>query len=226
MPDQRPRVIAWALAIAPTALALTTFTAEAAEDVARFEVALEITWSQETAPLEFPVGAHLSRLIGATHNRRYVLFRDGHTASSGLELVAENGRPKTLQAELDEAERRGRLGTVISGQGLSSAPGRIVAEFRTTRDHPLLSIVTMLAPSPDWFTGVADIVLANDNGWIDQAEVPLWAWDAGTDGGATYDAANADMQPQQSVRLLATPHFLTPDGLVPVGVVTIRRMSH
>ena len=60
-------------------------------------------WSRTTAPYEFPDRPHMSALIGATHNARYVLFRDGDTASSGLELVAENGRPRTLQAEFDEA---------------------------------------------------------------------------------------------------------------------------
>ncbi len=216
-------MIAYAIAIAHAWLALSTLAA--ADDVARFEVALEITWSHETAPFEFPDGAHLSRLVAATHNRRYVLFRDGQTASSGLELVAENGRPKTLRAEFDEAIRRGRLGSVVIGPGLPDVPGRIVSELNTTRDHPLLSFVTMLAPSPDWFTGAADVRLVDDGGWIDRVQVPLWAWDAGTDSGTTYEASDEDMQPQQSVRLLATPHFLTSNGIVPVGVATIRRIS-
>lgn len=195
----------------------------AAEETAAFELEAEITWSAETAPFEFPEDPHLSGLIGATHNSRYVLFRDGDTASSGLELVAENGRVATLKAEFAEAKRRRRLGAVIDGPELKKAPGKIVARFEAGAAHPLLSFVTMIAPSPDWFTGVADVPLQRDGAWIEALEVPLWAWDSGTDGGGTYAAPDKDQQPQQSVRLLASPHFLRESGLVPMGVVRIRR---
>ncbi len=197
----------------------------AADDTARFELTLDITWSRGTAPFEFPDVGHMSGLIGATHNPRYVLFRDGDTASSGLELVAENGRVRTLRAEFAEAERRKRLGTRIDGPELPKVPGRISTRFETTRAHPLLSFVTMIAPSPDWFTGAADVALVNDGSWIDELRIPLWAWDSGTDGGTSYSSKDVDTQPQQSVRLLASPHFLNGNGLVPVGTATVRRLK-
>lgn len=199
--------------------------AAADEDVATFEITVNISWSAATASFEFPVDGHMSGLTGATHNRNYVLFRDGHTASSGLELVAENGRVATLKAEFAEAKRRRRLGSVIEGPKLEEVPGNIVAKFTTGRDHPLLSFVTMIAPSPDWFTGVADVNLVKDGNWIDSAQLILWAWDSGTDSGRTYQAKDADTQPQQSVRILATEHFLTDGGMVPMGSVSIRRIA-
>lgn len=198
--------------------------AAAADETARFELTLDIIWSAGTAPFEFPEGAHLSRLFGATHGGCVVLFRDGWTASSGLELLAENGRGSLLLAEFAEAQRRGRLGRVIEGPGLGTVPGRVRVEFEATREHDLVSFVTMLAPSPDWFTGLADIRLLRDGDWIEEARFPLWAWDGGTDDGATYAAANADTQPRQSIRLLATPHVLGPQGLVRLGTAELRRL--
>jgi len=192
---------------------------------ARFELRVEITWSAETAPYEFPNDAHLSPLIGVTHNSRYVLFRDGYTATAGLELVAENGRTSVLKAELAEAMRRGRVGAVVDGPKLDDVPGVMVVEFEATPEHPALSFVTMIAPSPDWFTGAVDVALISEGEWIEELEVPLWAWDCGTDGGDTYAARNDDVQPRQSVRLLSGPHFLTPDGLVAVGKARIRRVQ-
>lgn len=201
------------------------FDAAMAEDeAASFELSVEITWSADTAPHDFPDAAHLSSLIGLTHNAKYVLFRDGHTASSGLELVAENGRTAILEAEFADAKRRGRLGTTIDGPELPSVPGQINTRFKATRDHPLLSFVTMLAPSPDWFTGAADVALVVEGDWIDEVEVVLWAWDSGTDSGKTYLAPDNDTQPQQSVRLLAAPQFLRGAGLVAVGTAKIRRL--
>ena len=205
------------------AAALFLAPAWAEENSAEYELVVTITWSAETAPHEYPANAHMSGLIGATHNSRYVLFRDGRIASSGLELVAENGRPKILKAEFEEALRRKRLGTVIEGPNLPEVPGTIRTTFRTTADHPFVSFITMLAPSPDWFTGVADVDLRRDGEWIESVELPLWVWDSGTDNGATFTAANDDTQPRQSVRLLASRHFLGAGGLVPVGTAILRR---
>lgn len=196
----------------------------AGPETASFELTAEITWSARTAPLDFPDRAHMSGLVGATHNARYVLFRDGHAASSGLELVAENGRAAILRAEFTEAMRRGRLGGLVEGPSLAQVPGRLSTRFEADRDHPLLSFVTMLAPSPDWFTGAADIALMAGGEWIDEMETTLWVWDAGTDSGRTYGAPNQDTQPRQSVRLLASRHFLTPAGLTSVGTLKLRRL--
>lgn len=207
------------------ALMWSTSASAQADAAATFELTLDITWSAETAPVAFPAGAHLSRLFGATHHSRYTLFRDGDTASTGVEVMAESGRGTVLVAEWAEATRRGRVGTVFEGPALSAAPGGVTTTFEATPAHPLVSFVTMLAPSPDWFTGAADVPLRVDDRWIDEIEFAIWAWDSGTDDGDTYDAANADTQPRESVRLLATPHFLTADGLVPMGTARLRRIT-
>jgi len=221
-----PAAIALA-ALGPGAAAAQSATqpdGDAPARTATYELVLDVTWSAETAPLDFPADPHLSPVIAVTHTSRYALFRDGETASSGLELVAENGRSTTLLAELAEARRRGRVGGWVEGPALDLSPGRVALEIAATRDHPLLSLVTMLAPSPDWFTGIADVALIVDGDWIDAATAPLWIWDSGTDAGETYAAANSDRQPQESIRLLATPHVLGPDGLTPAGRAHLRRI--
>jgi hypothetical protein len=195
-----------------------------AQEAARYQVELKVSWSSETHCNEFPLGAHFSDLIGAAHNSRYVLFADGQTASSGLELLAENGRSSILQAELAEASRRARVGAVFNGDGLRTVPGVITAEFDVKAEDSLVSLVTMIAPSPDWFTGVSGVALSWEGTWVDRLELPLWAWDAGTDSGTTYAAADVDTQPRQSGRLLATPHFLGQAGLRSVGTVSFVRI--
>lgn len=195
------------------------------EPSATFELVVDIHWNSGTTPVEFPENAHMSGMIGVTHNARYVLFDDGRTASSGLELLAENGRATILLSEFAEAQRRERIGTQIKGDGLASVPGTIRTTFEATIDHPLLSFVTMLAPSPDWFTGAADMPLMVNDAWIDSAERVLWVWDSGTDSGTTYLSPNVDTQPRESIRLLSTPHFLTPTQLVAIGTARIQRIQ-
>lgn len=194
-------------------------------ETARYRLDVDITWTAETHPLAYPDGAHMSGLVGATHNSRFILFADGRTASSGLELVAENGRASVLSAELAEGMRRNRVAAVFEGSGLRALPGRITVTFEADPNRRFVSFATMIAPSPDWFTGAASVDLRTEVGWIDRLEFPLWAWDAGTDSGETYTTADADTQPRESVRLLATPHFLSAAGLTPVGIARIERLE-
>lgn len=104
-------------------------------------------------------------------------------------------------------------------------PGRVVTEFTAEAAHPYLSFVTMLAPSPDWFTGVSVLPPMGDGAWVAEAGATLWVWDAGTDGGASHAAENDDTRPRAVVRLLASPHVLDDGGLRPVGRAIVRRTA-
>lgn len=195
------------------------------QESADYQLQINVTWSAETHPFEFPPSPTFSHLIGATHNEDYALFKDGDTGSSGLELIAERGRVSIFRIELEEADDRELIGTVFEGDEVEEIPGDATLTFTAKADFPLVSFVTMIAPSPDWITGVSGVPLHDGDGWIDRVELPLWAWDAGTDSGETYQARNQDAQPQQSVRLVTTPHFLTDQGLLKVGDVLIERVK-
>lgn len=195
-----------------------------AEEKASYRLHIEATWSAETHPLEFPEHPSFSRMIGATHDPDYAMFRDGDTASSGLELIAERGRPSIFQTELEEARDRELIGTVFQGGEMEELPGKTTLSFEATTAFPFVSFVTMIAPSPDWITGVSGLLLHDGEAWIDRIEAPLWAWDAGTDSGDSYAAFNQDLQPQQSIRLVTTPHFLTDQGLLRVGKAILERV--
>ncbi len=198
--------------------------ATVAEESADYRLHIKVAWSADTHPFEFPSNPTLSHLIGATHNEEYALFKDGDTGSSGLELLAERGRVSIFRIELEEADDRELIGTVFEGDEIEEIPGEAILSFSAKEDFPLLSFVTMIAPSPDWITGVSGVPLHDGERWVDRLELPLWGWDAGTDSGDTYQARNQDMQPQQSVRLITTPHFLSDRGLLRVGDVVIERV--
>ena len=200
-------------------------TSALGQEAADYRLQIKVTWSADTHPLDFPPDPTLSHLIGATHNDRYALFRDGDTGSSGLELIAERGRVSIFRTELEEADDRELIGTVFEGDEIEEIPGEAILSFSAKADFPLLSFVTMIAPSPDWFTGVSALRLHDGTEWVERIEAPLWVWDAGTDSGDTYLARNQDTQPQQSVRLSATPHFLKDRGLLNVGNVIIERVD-
>ena len=202
------------------------FSSLAQAEEVQYQLELDISWSRDTHPHDWPAaGGHMSGLIGATHHGRYVMFADGNTASSGVKSVAERGRSRILHAELDEVIERKRVKDVFQADGIAKVPGRISVKFPVSEAHSRVSFITMIAPSPDWFTGLAGVNLRDDAGWRDKATYVLWAWDAGTDQGPSYASDNDANQPAESIRLVASPHFLDNAGLKQVGTVTFTRID-
>ncbi len=68
--------------------------------------------------------------------------------------MAETGNKSTLRNEIQSARQVGTAGFVLDGGGISSSPSEVALEFFVNENHPFISLVSMLAPSPDWFVGV------------------------------------------------------------------------
>jgi hypothetical protein len=209
------------LLAATAAIALAT-AAQAGES-ATYSVTLEAAWTAQSHPLDYPQGAHFSGLIGATHDGAYSLFRADGSATLGLENLAEKGAHSPLDAEIKAAIASQAAGSLIEGRPIFGPPGQDMVAFTIDPAHPKVSLVAMIAPSPDWFTGVADVALFENGQWVAEKTVVLEAWDAGTDGGTTYRAADADMEPQGPIAPNTSAHFQPNGKVVPVGTVTFRR---
>ena len=66
-----------------------------------------------------------------------------------------------------------------------------------TTAHPRVTLVTMIAPSPDWFVGVSGLSLLDASGnWLPSHEVKLYPWDAGTENGDEFSLSNPTTSPQ------------------------------
>lgn len=193
----------------------------AAQETVRYAVEVSFDWQPGDA-VEDP---HFSRLIAFSHSSKYSLFRDGDTASSGLALVATNGRVSVLEAELAEARRRGRVGAHIVKPGIHGV-GAFTFELSFDDKLAYAAFATMLAPSPDWLSGASGVHMRDALGnWRETMTIPLWVWDAGADSGMDFVAPNAPTQPRQSVRLLTHPAFLRPEGLRPIGEARFQRIN-
>jgi len=82
---------------------------------------------------------------------------------------------------------------------------------------------TMIAPSPDWFTGVRGLSLIENGQWVDQKIVVLDLYDAGTDSGVTYSSLDGDTQPREVIRKITGFPALVNGQLVPFGTFTFTR---
>ncbi|EDW91055.1 uncharacterized protein LOC6530427 [Drosophila yakuba] len=74
--------------------------------------------------------------------------------------------------------------------------GRSEAKVFVDSNHSLVSLMTRIVPSPDWFIGVDSFELCVGGSWIDTVTVELDPLDAGTDNGFTFTAPNWPTEPQ------------------------------
>ena len=136
-------------------------------------------------------------------------------ASPGMENMAETGGVSPLNDEIRAAIAADRAGRLIRGGQLNQSPGSLSFEFDVTLAFPRVSLVTMIAPSPDWFLGVYEFPLVGADGqWLETVETNLFPWDAGTDSGPTYRSPDRDTVPQEPIRPLLGPP-LAPPGSAP-----------
>ncbi len=146
-----------------------------------------------------PSDAHFTTLIGAVHNGSVTFWSDGGTASAGIESMAEDGGTSALKAAINAAGSNALA--VIEQSIASGGTATATVDITLTTDHPLVTLTSMVAPSPDWFVGVSGLSLRNtaDDGWQPTLTVNLFPWDAGTEEGTEFSLSNAATSPQGTI---------------------------
>ncbi|KAK9304472.1 hypothetical protein QLX08_004229 [Tetragonisca angustula] len=191
---------------------------------AKYEVTFEGLWSRNTHPKDFPSKGWLIRfsdVIGASHTVDYRFWKYNGLASTGLRHLAELGSTRKLESELKNKSKKIR--TIIKARGISypNVTGKTFAVFRVDQEHHLMSLVSMIDPSPDWIVGVSGLELCLANGsWIEHKELNLYPYDAGTDDGITYLSPDSPTEPQEPIRRITSSYpndsrspFYDPSGL-------------
>ena len=193
------------------------------ESSARYRLTFNATWSATTHPTDFPSNPHFSGLIGTTHNSNMRLWAAGGFAGAGIENMAETGSKEPLATEIKALQASGADET-ISGSGISVSPGSVSVDFTINDSATLVSVVSMLAPSPDWFVGVDSTDLCESDAWVNEKSATLYAYDAGTDSGNTFTAADDDTDPQEEIERLEESPFVVNGELRQVGTFTFTKI--
>jgi hypothetical protein len=208
----------------PTPTAVPSATPNPAA-TARYRVTFDASWSASSHPTDIPRNPHFSRLIGGTHKSTVKFWESGALASEGIRLMAEQGRTTPLDTEVEAAIAAGQAQRVLVGDGIDRSPDRVVLDFEISRDFSLVTLVSMLAPSPDWFVGVSGLNLIENGDWVSEKVVVLQPWDAGTDSGATFSSADLRTAPAEPIHLIGTGPLLVGASVPPVGTFTFRRLN-
>ena len=139
----------------------------------------KFTASALASGVSVPSGAHFTTLIGAVHNGNVTFWSSGAIASAGIERMAEIGGTSTLESEINAAMSNALA--VIKQSIASGGTATATVDITLTTDHPLVTLTSMVAPSPDWFVGVSGLSFAmrTDDGWQPSLAVDLFPYDAG-----------------------------------------------
>ncbi|MDE0201362.1 MAG: spondin domain-containing protein [Rhodospirillaceae bacterium] len=169
---------------------------------ATYTVTYTGAWTTAATPGGVPDGAHFSPLIGGVHNADVAFLEAGGTATAGIESMAERGRTAALSEEI-EAAGANALSVLRKDSGSGATDSSTFESVVLTADHPRITLLSMLAPSPDWFVGVFGLSLLDaEGGWVEALTVDLYPYDAGTEEGEEFSFDNAATVPQGTITSL------------------------
>ncbi|WP_010522900.1 T9SS type A sorting domain-containing protein [Aquimarina agarivorans] len=177
--------------------------------ISTVEYTVEFTSNWEAhGPL--PMGGprpHFTNLVVATHNNNVTFFEMGELASPGTKNVAEFGSNGEFISEVN-AEIPDNAFRVIEGPDLFFDGARrdiTIENFEVNSDFPLLTLASMIAPSPDWMVAVNSLNLQDASGsWIPEITMDLFAYDAGTRSNKTYDLGGPLSSPVEPITRITT----------------------
>lgn len=212
----RPLVV---FLIATLCIGTWSASAHAQAGTVRYNITVENTWSEETHPGIFPdgIGAHFSVMGFIAHNDQYSLWELGQPASPAMKQMAETGDLIKFQSEAQNVIAAGNASW--SWWNFHTQPGEswTVTLLNATDAHPLLSIVSMIGPSPDWFVGVAGLDLRENGIWRNKIVVDIFTYDAGTRSAEAFELFGPLTTPPAPISVL--DNALLP-GHIPLGTFT------
>ena len=172
-------------------------SAEAASEV-EYRVTFKGMWNLQSTPGGIVPGAHFTTFVGAVHNSNVTYWRSGGLATPGIENVAELGATDRFQFEI-YVSGDNKLSIIHERPG-TGPEGSDTFDIKVTSDYPLVTLLSMIGPSPDWFVGISGVSLLDGNGeWQTQRVINLYPHDAGTEEGTEFTLNNSPTNPQEAI---------------------------
>ncbi len=164
------------------------------EATAEYNVKFTGNWTLSSTPGGVVGSAHFTTIAGGKHNSSVSFWEPGGTATSGLEGLAELGSTGGFLNEINASSHTDASftsGVSFGGTGTSTFT------LTVKKTHPLITLATMIGPSPDWFVGLHGYSLLDTNSnWVSSVAVNLYPYDAGTEDGTEFTLSNPATSPR------------------------------
>lgn len=154
--------------------------------VVTYRVEVIPTWNSGS-PAWPDAAAHFSWIGGANHNSNLKFWEVGTLASQGIDLLSVTGNTTDLVSEVQTEISNNNAENLINIQhwfcpdGITHGScGQLSFEIDVSEDFPLVTLASMLGPSPDWFIGVESLSMVDGDGlFIPKITYELYPYDAG-----------------------------------------------
>lgn len=191
---------------------LMSITPVFSQSSANYTITVTTTWNAANhgslLDNSLPNDPHWSPLALVTHKNPNAFLQLGAISSEGVQNIAEFGGTASFQNEVNAA-----INIAAAHQYLQSSftPRGAISSasinITVTEAFPLVTFLSMVAPSPDWFIAVNSESLRSGNtaenrGWKDTYSLDLFAYDAGTDDGLDYQSANSANNPKVGIFMI------------------------
>lgn len=194
-----------------------------AQSTATYDINFTSTWNSGDHGT-LPVNAHWSDLVGANHNSDIIFLEMGGTATTGIENVAEAGSNVVFNAEVQAAINTDNAEQWLqqSFSPFAAISSATLSNITISQEFPLLTLVSMIAPSPDWIIAVNSLNLwdVSMNKWKESFTVDLFPYDAGTKNGFGYSGNNTATNPRGVITNVAGAASY-PFNATKIGTLTI-----
>lgn len=189
-----------------------------------YRVSFKSIWSAQSHPVDYPQAAHFSPFLVFSHKPTTEAYTVGLIATEGIKSMAETGDLVKLAEEID----------ILRGgdRALDRSTGARI-EFQQTSsvrlgfndDHTNLTLVSMIAPSPDWFVALKAVDLKVNGAWVDSLSLSPIALDAGTDLGNTFTSENNEVNPRFTISEINSLPLASNGVVAPLTQVTVVRIK-
>ena len=186
-----------------------------ATDEIEYKITVTGLWdasSHPDGPTSFPGSNHFTSFATIIHNSSVSFWSAGTKASSGIENVAELGVTSQLRSEANPSAAN--VFAFHTPSGISPAKGTKAYNIKAKDTHSLITMISMIAPSPDWFIGIHDLDLQDSQDrWHSCLEQDLIGYDAGTESLNIFSLGGTTSNPIENIHALEDDDDLIAAGL-------------
>lgn len=196
-----------------------------AADEHLYKITFDALWSEDNGHTLIPDGPHFSPFVAWTHKEGVSVFNIAGTSTDGIKSMAETGGTELLVKELEELKVDGDVGEYVIGEKIDS-PGSFSKDINVTQKHRYVTVVSMLAPSPDWFVAIRDVRLFSNNEWEAGTDnVKTEIYDAGTDSGLTFTGEDKETDPREGIYYLIEDEIDLEEGGGSIARISVKRVD-
>ncbi|MDX2003376.1 MAG: spondin domain-containing protein [Chitinophagales bacterium] len=181
-------------------------------------------WTVSTHPVDYPTDAAFSAFEVYSHKSGSELFTVGLSATEAIKQLAENGNVRQLEEQIDLLRSSDRALDRTFGD-MVTYPRNSAVVLGFDEAHTQVSVLAKIIPSPDWFVAVNNVQLFQNGTWVDSVSVNLVAYDAGTDSGNTFYAADQPTTPPNAVQIINTAPLAENGTVAPMARVSFKRVK-